>query len=240
MTVTVNPKELGHNGAATETRTHGAIDPTTWTSLEGQLFQTRGLEFTHCSEKKLSEAKRLALAIHIDDHPFVQRIKGGLAPLGGERRIVAWRESSKTLPNECLGEIRENVANDKACRIVLLTPGCFVEGSRPTWLLSQQHGLTVELKAIANGRTKVISGWDLEYYEKRNGKVIRGRPKPTRRLAPAGSVYFLKLEGEQADLRTWVERMWMHCVSDEEQERRDGFGLATVGVWNGKPSSMEF
>src|SRR5205085_3117404 len=63
LTITIDPKDLGHGGAATETRTHVAIDPNTWTSLEGQLFQTRGLEFTHCDEKRLNAAKRLGLAV---------------------------------------------------------------------------------------------------------------------------------------------------------------------------------
>lgn len=42
LTGTIDPKDLGHGGAVTETRTHVAIDPNTWTTLEGQLFQTRG------------------------------------------------------------------------------------------------------------------------------------------------------------------------------------------------------
>jgi CRISPR-associated protein Cmr3 len=236
LTITIDPKDLGHGGAVTETRTHVAIDPNTWTSLEGQLFQTRGLEFTHCDEKRLEAAKRLALAVCIEDYPLAQQIKGGLAPLGGERRVVAWRKSNRQLPSECLSDIQNIVANDETCRVVLLTPAYFTQGSRPTWLLSEKHNVKVELQAIANGRAQVISGWD---FEKR-------MPKPTRRLAPAGSVYFLKLDGDKAHIKSWVEKMWMQCVSDDSpdgdtaQYRRDGFGLAAIGVWDGQLQPMKF
>lgn len=226
----IDPKTLGHNGAITETRTHVAIDPTTWTSPKGQLFQTRGLEFTHSNELKIGFAERLALAVNVKDHQLTQQMQEGLAPLGGERRIVGWRASKKQLPNDCLGSIQGKVVKDKACRVVLLTPACFTQGSRPTWLLSEQHNVKVELKAIANARAQVISGWDLD---------LR-RPKPTRRLAPAGSVYFLKLVGEVASIKTWIEKIWMQPVSDENQDRRDGFGLAAVGVWDGKFQEMKF
>jgi CRISPR-associated protein Cmr3 len=217
------------------------------TAQDGQLFQTRGLEFTRCLEQKLATAKRLALAVCIDNHLLAEQIKEGLAPLGGERRIVAWRKSEKELPGECLSEIQTQVAKDRSCRVVLLTPAYFASGSRPAWLLSEQHNVKVELAALANGRAQVISGWDFEYYANKNGRKVRGQPKPTRRLMPAGSVFFLRfIAGEGAHIRTWVERMWMHCVSDDSvdgdssQYRNDGFGLAAVGTWNGKLQTMKF
>ncbi|NTV66005.1 MAG: hypothetical protein HGA65_21065, partial [Oscillochloris sp.] len=57
-------------------------------------------------------------------------------------------------------------------------------------------------------------------------------PKATRRLAPAGSVYFLRLAGTEDAIRAWVEQTWMQCVSDNQQSRDDGFGLAVLGIWN--------
>jgi CRISPR-associated protein Cmr3 len=53
-------------------------------------------------------------------------------------------------------------------------------------------------------------------------------PKPVRRMVPAGGVYFFELlKGQSSDL----EKLWLESVSDEEQDRRDGFGLATWGIW---------
>jgi len=74
-----------------------------------------------------------------------------------------------------------------------------------------------------------VSGWDFE----------NNRPKPTRRLAPAGTVLFFKLDGDDTAVGRWIDATWMHCVSDEEQDRRDGFGLAVLGVWDGKLQPME-
>jgi CRISPR-associated protein Cmr3 len=106
--------------------------------------------------------------------------------------------------------------------LVLLTPAYFEGGFEPTWLGQANNGISSELKAMAVGRAQVISGWDFE----------TKRPKVTRRLTPAGSVLFLKLEGE-GNLDEWISKTWMQCVSDQPQDRLDGFGLAALGVWDG-------
>ena len=43
-------------------------------------------------------------------------------------------------------------------------------------------------------------------------------------FGPDGSVYFVELEGTEPDLRLWCEETWLACVSDDAQDRRDGFG----------------
>ncbi|MGO7309814.1 type III-B CRISPR module-associated Cmr3 family protein, partial [Rhizobium ruizarguesonis] len=72
-----------------------------------------------------------------------------------------------------------------------------------------------------------VSGWDLK----------AGRPKPTRRAVPAGSVYFLRLPQEwgEAEVREWITGIWFQNLSDREQDRKDGYGLAALGVWSGRP-----
>jgi CRISPR-associated protein Cmr3 len=243
LAVTTN--YLGHNGAALDARTHVAVDAESWTAKEGQLFQTRGLEFTHCEGKSLSSARRLAMGIPVAEHELV-KIIDGIAPLGGERRAVMWRRSIKQLPNDCLSKIKAQVANDRACRLLLLTPAWFENGSRPGWLLNEQTGVTPKLIGIANVRAQVISGWDFEKRE----------PKPTRRLMPAGSVFFLGLSTKanpetdpakaKAEIEKWVEQTWMTCISDDakdgdpNQHRNDGFGLAVIGTWDGKLRPMTF
>lgn len=221
--------ELGHRGAAPQMRTHVAIDPNKFTARDAQLFQTRGLEFTHGKPEHLSAAKRLALAISIKDNPQLGKIEEGLAPLGGESRLAAWRESKQdSFPSNCLTTLQDRIAEDRACRLILLTPAYFANGSSPAWLRQPQHGVEVSLRAIAAGRERVASGWD---YAPPPPHPPRGAPKPTRRLAPAGAVYFLSLTGEKAAIKTWVEKMWMKCVSDDDVHRRDGFGLAVLGAW---------
>lgn len=218
----VNLLSLGHDGPSPEIRTHIRIRPDSQAAEEGALFQTRGLEFTRAlpgGDLGGAGTLRLALAVSAD----TSRVAPGLAPLGGERRIVSWRESRQEFPS-CPDEVRDRIVAEGACRLLLLTPAVFAAGYRPSWLLSPRQGVTPELRAAAVGRAQVVSGWDFE----------RRKPKPTRRLAPTGSVFFLTLRGEGEAIRSWVDSTWMRCVSDGAQDRLDGFGLAALGAWGGE------
>lgn len=217
---TIKLPKLGRNGPAQEARTHVSVQPQTWTAAEGALFQTRGLEFTHQAKpRKLSGAKRLALVVVTE----ANGIKPGLAPLGGERRLVNWRESATARLPECPPQLREKIVKDGACRLVLLTPAHFTAGFYPQPQTLSHAGLTPQLKAVATARAQVVSGWDFEI----------AKPKRTRRLVPAGAVFFLELEGDVAARSQWIEEFWMKCVSDDPQDCRDGFGLAVLGAWSG-------
>lgn len=215
----VSLDELGHSGPTPESRVHVGINPDTQAAIDGVLYQTSGFEFTRNVEGKPS---RLALAVLSSAD-----VPSGVAPLGGEQRLSHWRESTASFLN-CPDEVRAAIKQAKACRVVLLTPAHFTAGFRPDWLLQSQHGVTPQLSAAAVNRPQVVSGWD---YEKRE-------PKPTRRLAPAGSVYFLKLNGD-GDLDQWIDAIWMNCISDEAQDQLDGFGLAALGAWSGESKTME-
>lgn len=221
----VSLDELGHNGPVRESRMHVGIKPETRTADEerGALFQTQGLEFTS-AQGKLSGARRLGLAVATD----ASGLKPGLAQVGGERRLAFWRPGGREFPR-VPEKLVQQIVEQKSCRLILLTPACFKEGWKPSWLLEEREGVKPFLEAAALRRYETASGWDLK----------EGEPKPTRRLAPAGTVYFLKLEGKEAAVRRWVERIWLECVSDEEQDRRDGFGLAVLGTWDGAFREME-
>jgi len=227
---TILVKDWGHQGPQSEQRMHVSIDGEKQTAIEGALFQTRGLEFTSKTEAKT----RLALAVGTDDElkPF-NGGKGGFAPLGGERRLMHWWPSPEPLPT-CPEAIRASIVKHKACRVVLLTPACFAQGWYPTSLLQQHNGVQPTLKAIAVQRAQVISGWDMA------ANKGKGAPKPTRRLAPAGTVLFLKLDavGSEDAINQWIDDHWMVCVSDAPQDRLDGFGLAVLGTWTGKLQVM--
>src|SRR5438270_2960353 len=232
---------LGHKGPEREHRLHVSIDADRRAAKEGALFETSGLEFTHAGERqqRLSEAQRLALAIIVgEDKDTPITIRGGTTGFAGERRIVSWRKSSSKLLT-CHPDLKDAIKAQKACRVFLLTPAYFKEGYRPTWLLQSNNGVKPELKAIAIQRPQVVSGWD---FEKR-------QPKPTRRLSPAGTVLFLTLEGTPEAIGTWVDNIWMHCVSDDEdnkdnsdnpeQYRNDGFGLAVLGTWTTESEEIQ-
>lgn len=234
------PASLGHKGLLRDYRTHVSMESDQRIAKEGALFGTSGLEFTipgH-KEKKLQEAHRLALAVAVDETNAekISDIQKGIAGLGGERRMVSWRKGGSDLPT-CPNTLRDAIADSQACRLILLTPAYFQQGYYPKWLLESYDNVTPALTAIAIQRPQVASGWDLE----------KKGPKPTRRLAPAGTVIFLKLKGSKDAIKNWVNNMWMQCVSDDDtqqgnrsaQYRDDGFGLAVLGTWDGLPKEMK-
>ena len=224
---------IGQSGPQRERRIHVSIDSDKEVAKDGMLFETSGLEFTSPGkgEQRLTGARRLALAIAVDDdNQFARRVREGLTSFAGERRIVSWRKSSRELP-PCPLELEQAIVEKQACRVILLTPACFDEGYLPNWRRSGQQDVKVKpkLEAVATQRPHVVSGWDLE---------LR-KPKSSRRLAPAGTVIFLTLEGSEEAISKWVRAMWMQCISDQPQDRTDGFGLCVLGTWSGLPEVMQ-
>lgn len=224
---------LGYEDLTREYRQHVSMDSDKEMGKDGMLFGTSGLEFTHPGAKKnrLQNARRLALALDVEDPENKTIPLSGVAGFAGERRIVTWRQSKKTFP-VCPDDIKKAIKSNGHCRLILLTPACFQEGYYPTWLHTDHAttcGVAVHVQAIATRRPQVVSGWDLAV----------GKPKPSRRLAPAGTVFFLSIKGEETALDAWIEQTWMQCVSDDEQDRYDGFGLAVLGTWSGEPAAMQ-
>lgn len=232
--------EFGHNGPTQETRTHVKIEPESQTAKDGALFQTQGLEFIHKSQsavetKSFSALKHLALALET-----TANISDGLANLGGERRLVAWNKTSEKLPfSETFFDlVVEQIIQLGTCRLMLLTPGYFEHVCNPAYLLNEiakdPPYINPELKAVAVARPQVVSGWDF----------AKGKAKPTRRLAPAGTVFFLKFDLSKSNsesIKQWCEDVWLESVSDDAQSRLDGFGLAILGTWseNINPMTVE-
>jgi CRISPR-associated protein Cmr3 len=221
--VVENLDSLGIVRLVHDQRSHVAIQTETQASEEGFLFQSRGLEFT--KQKRtgdLKSAKRLAMVVNSE----ATNIKKGVASLGGERRLVSWRQFKGTpdlFQSKCPDEIVESIVANKACRVVLLTPAYFEAGWKPARLLETGN---LVMRAAAVASPQVISGWDFEL----------NKPKPTRRLVPGGSVFFLTIDGHEEEIRKWIDTTWMTCVSDDDSKfdatpRRDGFGLAALGTW---------
>ena len=216
--------EVGLPNLPKDTRMHVRIDPVSQSAEEGALFQTSGLSFALAPvhEKgdvpRLSALKRLGLAVHAQ-----ASLRPDWGFVGGERRMAHWRRSNKTWP-VCPDEVRVAIKKTRRARLILLTPAIFEQGFLPSWVLKSVPGVDALVKAAAVNRYQTVSGWD---YEKQS-------PKPTRRLAPAGSVYFIELDGDDDAIDRFVDAVWMHNISDDPQDRLDGFGLAVLGVWNGQ------
>lgn len=218
------------------TRTHLQVDRMTNTNQDGMLFETNGLEFTvveHTADIDVSKRyKRLALAFASTSDNFTEK---RIATLGGEARLGTLSTEISHFPL-CPHDIRESIAKTGRCRVFLLTPAFFTQGYLPTWICQTRDGITAKLHAIAIDRPQVLSGWDIN----------KGLPKPTVRMAPAGTVLFLELNGTPEQRRKWIDNMWMRTISDDaippylnnlahvpaDQFRLDGFGLAALGAWS--------
>ena len=204
------------DGLPIDERTHVAIDPLTGAvgSEGGNLFVTAGLSF------RVGMDRQFALAVSSNGNLSAPP---EALTMGGERRIVHWTASpaqTPQLPPAVLSRILET----RRCRVVLVTPAYYTAGWRPTYLLQTSGSLRVTLDAVAGGKPIVQSGWAMRT------PTTAGGPKPSRRFAPAGSVYWLSFEGTDAEITDWVNTHWMTAISDTPQDRNDGAGIALIGA----------
>ncbi|MFN3392341.1 MAG: type III-B CRISPR module-associated protein Cmr3 [Meiothermus ruber] len=212
-------------GLPSEQRIHVAMDPSKGKAREGQLFSAsyRALEQVQDGQY-IPYTLRARAALPEGHQPQL------LGFLGGESRPVALRvrEELSRYWWDCPKSIQEafaGLAKGQLIRMVLATPALFDDGWKPGWLnksgeLHLPKGLSrvkLRLVAAAVGRREPVSGWNLRHQA----------PKPVRWMVPAGSVYFFELlEGDPSA----VLESWLRPVSDNEQDRKDGFGLALWGV----------
>lgn len=195
---------LGLMGLPRERRIHVKMNAESQTADDGFLFQTEQLRFLATSG---DATRRFAVALGTDDDIDESRMLRGADSFGGERRMAFVQAASKPplqIPDVGASEI---------LRVVLLTPAIFEHGWMPT---AKVLGEDVEVIAASVDRYQPVSGWSFEH---------RG-PKPTRRMAPAGSVYWLRITG---DAQAWAKQHHFTSISDNEQDRLDGFGLIAVG-----------
>jgi len=214
-----------------ESRFHVKIDPNRGGSERRRLFETIGLDLSlnghkngiQFAAKIESDSEFGDLASNIDTfHSF-----------GGERRLAYWKTKESQKGWTCPDEVVKALVGKRRIRMVLATPAIFSEGWMPGWIKGWPKdeapdywpkGLKVKLISACTERWKPISGWSLE-----NG--CRGS-KAIKRLVPAGSVYFFEIEGDAFDAGEIAKNLWLKPMSDNEQDRLDGFGLAVWGLWD--------
>ncbi len=218
-----------------EERTHVALDEATGAAQDGQLFSTQALVLgalkNFVSQSPVSPTYRIRVRAGGWCHDRAASLSG-LHTTGGERRLVHYRTVSDSQAWQCPPTVASALIGASSVRMDLVTPAIFDGGWRPGWLdrsgvgSPPESGLQLRLVGAAVGRWRAISGWSLNPAVARLG---RPGPKPIRRTVPAGSVYFFEVLAGNPGVLT---SRWLESVSDDVQERRDGFGLATWGIWN--------
>jgi CRISPR-associated protein Cmr3 len=217
-----------------ETREHVQSDAATGAVEESRLFTTAALTLTPLP--RYGAKADAPFRERFSDITLITRVEAdGWAgvraaalntwhPLGGKRRLAHWRAvpGGKWVPPPVLRGALEGASQ---VRMVLATPAIFSGGWRPGWLGEGLEGTppaggpTLRLVGVCTQRWRAVSGWSLA--------APRG-PKPVKRLVPAGGVYFFEvLRGSAAELAGG----WLRSVCDDEQDRRDGFGVAVWGTW---------
>jgi CRISPR-associated protein Cmr3 len=227
---------------ATDERVHVALDTERQTAEEGMLFtvEYRALEGgdNRIREPKDGEDKSTPYAhwtLHLRGQfpALPQHLR---THLGGERRpvtatVLEDREQDWLRPSK---KIRDEFVKSKRVCFMLVTPAIFGEGWKPKWLTELEAGHAIEhgpagmpqlagakVVGAAVGRAEAVSGWNYD--------VRKRGPKATRRMAPAGSVYFLELP--EALTEDAFDELWLKPLSDAELDRNDGYGMAVWGVW---------
>lgn len=160
--------------------------------------------------------------------------RGGTVRLGGDGRAAAVLATDKAL----LQPDYEAIAGSGRCRLVLATPGLFADGWLPTGarpdarredgaIRFEMPGVAGWIVCAAVPRAEVISGWDL----------AARQPKPARRVAPAGSVYWLDaLQATPEALRKLVQGgLWSEPCQDA-QRRAEGFNRIALAPWTAQPT----
>lgn len=209
-----------------QTETHVSIDPKTGLNQTGALFATTGLVFGRLHSAPAAQPQEYALLCQIAD-PDGWSAAPSVLPLGGERRLAQLEPGDAAWPSPS-NLLRTALRASMRLRLLLVTPALFEGGWRPGWLDADLRGappgapeLRLRLVSAAIGRRTPVSGWD---YQTR-------APKPTRFAAPAGSVYFFEIDGDRPLADDEIDRLWLTPLSDDAQDRRDGFGLALPGTW---------
>lgn len=209
-----------------EPRLHVGIEPGRQTADDGMLFETEGRSWSWFAQDRRKEA-RIGMVVRTS-----LAMKPGPSVVGGERRMAVWREvhakdqQRPTIPPAVIRSARAG-----SVRLILATAGHYKAGVPPQPDAFHPPGAPKVVSAIRSfivDRWETTSGWDL----------ARGGPKGTRRLAPAGSVFFLELGGNDDEREQWARAAWLSPLSDDPQSARDGFGIALLGAWSGKPVSM--
>jgi CRISPR-associated protein Cmr3 len=240
---TVDPRGADFLGQALpDLRDHVSLDPDTGAASEGLLFTTAGIgslalprfgrspgEARPTGPPRYDAFTEVELSARVENVPaWGQQALANLStwhPLGGERRLAHWRTHDDAAAWACPPTVTERLTGADRVTMTLATPAVFRDGWKPGWLDEGLTGVPFEggprlrLVAVCIQRWRAVSGWS--YKDK--------GPKAIRRVVPAGGVYFFELldEGRGGELA----KHWLRPVSDGEQERHDGFGLAAWGTW---------
>lgn len=223
----IEVSQLERNGWTPPTgdrRTHVAIDPASKAAEASKLFQTVGLEFAPPPPYQSDQSAYSPLLLMAR---FSQPMNAGVVNLGGERRLAALSpQPDEAWPGLSTDQARQ-IIETGGFSVTLLTPGLFAGGYRPAWIGPDGTGspdcapaLRLRLRAAALERWQAHSGWNL----------AANAARPTRKLVPAGAVYWFELVGPAEPEQ--IRSLYLQSLADDAQDRLDGYALGLLHPWS--------
>jgi CRISPR-associated protein Cmr3 len=208
------------------------LDAATRRAADGRLFSVQAVGMVKQGHRIGTDEQTGKPILADYDVGFLAAISGAVPPkdgtvrLGGDGRAAAVHAVEASVP----AQDYEAVAAAPGCRLVLTTPGLFERGWLPAGVTQEPdgayrfdlHGVKGRLVCAAVPRAEVVSGWDLAKWQ----------PKPARRAAPTGSVYWLAdLEATPEALRKLAgQGLWSDPCEDTVR-RAEGFNRAAIAAW---------
>ncbi len=221
--------EVQQHGAQTlsiETRTHVALDDVSFAASEGKLFQTAAYDLGHQAKAKHGGWQEQHYGFLIRT---TQELPDSLVRFGGEGRLS--RLTTAQLKGDefkVSNQLVEDIKQQGGLRLTLLTPAIFANGWLPSWLdqttlegVLPHTNIKVKLRAVAADRWLPVSGWDLNQH----------KPKAMRKAVAAGAVYWFECCSDDLDN---IHQIAFQSISDQEQDKLDGFGIVSVAAWQKK------
>ena len=197
------------------------VDAKTGAAAEGALFAAETLETLQQTQHDGLFEWAIAVEAHFQG---VARDLAAQLTLGSDRRLATWEHVDDSVYSPAAVAATQPAAG---LRVLTLTPAHFKAGWLPDGFQEsggeyrgRLPGLDADLvlRAAFVERATQVSGWDM----------VGGRPKPTRRLVPAGSVYFFQKSNGAPITSAELTALWLAAVGQHQDE---GFGRVIAAPW---------
>ena len=184
--------------------------------------------------------ENVGIVVDVENHNDLLPEKG-LLRLGGDSRPVEYNKVDDTKWADIIEEVKGLIKQEGKFKIHLITPAIFEKGWYPDFL-SDKNGylmgnlpntaISIKLVGACVGRSIPIGGFDIK----------KGHPKPIRKAAPPGSVYFFQFtdwnswseQERKAGVNLLFKEFFYKSLADRAQSQapwKEGFGLALIGRW---------
>lgn len=204
---------------------HGRVlrEPKVGLARSGTMTARQGLLYTI---EPLRLGEELSLLLRVSGVPDELRLPSTMT-LGGEGRFVTVEPGAAPPgPDAHRAELARSIDRTGRFRLALLQPACFERGWLPDGLSEgedggvslwrgQLAGVPCTLVSACVEKPRRVGGWDIH----------RREPKPLRRCAPAGSVYFFETRAAGGDILAALDGRRLGRWG------RIGFGQCVVGGW---------